>query len=54
MQERTIYIDENNNYVYMDNRIFEIMNHQYDLVTIPVEKMTRGKLNEYTKVFIKI
>ena len=53
-QERTIYIDENNNYVYKwDNRIFEIMNHQYDLVTIPVEKMTRGMLNEYTKSLYK-
>ena len=53
-QERTIYIDENNNYVYKwDNRIFEIMDHQYDLVTIPVEKMTRGMLNEYTKSLYK-
>ena len=53
-QERTIYIDENNNYVYKwDNRIFEIMDHQYDLVTIPIEKMTRGMLNEYTKSLYK-
>ena len=53
-QERTIYIDENNNYVYkFDNRIFEIYDHQYDLVTIPVEKMTRGMLNEYTKSLYK-
>ena len=53
-QERTIYIDDNNNYVYkFDNRIFEIMDHQYDLVTIPVEKMTRGMLNEYTKSLYK-
>lgn len=53
-QERTIYIDDNNNYVYKwDNRIFEIMDHQYDLVTIPVEKMTRGMLNEYTKSLYK-
>ena len=53
-QERTIYIDENNNYVYkFDNRIFEIMDHQYDLVTIPIEKMTRGMLNEYTKSLYK-
>ena len=29
------------------------MNHQYDLVTIPVEKMTRGMLNEYTKSLYK-
>ena len=53
-QERTIYIDDNNNYVYkFNNRIFEIMDHQYDLVTIPVEKMTRGMLNEYTKSLYK-
>lgn len=53
-QERTIYIDENNNYVYKwDNRIFEIMDHQYNLVTIPIEKMTRGMLNEYTKSLYK-
>ena len=53
-QESTIYIDDNNNYVYQfDNRIFEIMDHQYDLVTIPVEKMTRGMLNEYTKSLYK-
>ena len=53
-QERTIYIDENNNYVYkFDNRIFEIYDHQYDLVTIPIEKMSRGMLNEYTKSLYK-
>ena len=53
-QERTIYIDDNDNYVYKwDNRIFEIMDHQYNLVTIPVEKMTRGMLNEYTKSLYK-
>jgi hypothetical protein len=53
-QERTIYIDENNNYVYkFDNRIFEIYDHQYDFVTIPIEKMTRGMLNEYTKSLYK-
>tara|TARA_S200002703_G_scaffold13951_1_gene12114 strand:- start:220 stop:618 length:399 start_codon:yes stop_codon:yes gene_type:complete len=53
-QERTIYIDDNNNYVYKwDNRIFEIWDHQYDLVTIPIEKMTRGMLNEYTKSLYK-
>ena len=53
-QERTIYIDDNDNYVYKwDNRVFEIMNHQYDLVTIPIEKMTRGMLNEYTKSLYK-
>ena len=53
-QERTIYIDDNNNYVYkFDNRIFEIYDHQYDKVTIPIEKMTRGMLNEYTKSLYK-
>ena len=53
-QERTIYIDDNNNYVYKwDNRIFEIMDHEYNKVTIPVEKMTRGMLNEYTKSLYK-
>ena len=53
-QERTIYIDDNDNYVYKwDNRILEIMDHQYNLVTIPIEKMTRGMLNEYTKSLYK-
>ena len=53
-QERTIYIDNNDNYVYKwDNRIFEIYDHQYDKVTIPIEKMTRGMLNEYTKSLYK-
>ena len=53
-QERTIYIDDDNNYVYKwDNRIFEIMDHEYNKVTIPVEKMTRGMLNEYTKSLYK-
>jgi len=38
-QERTIYIDDNNNYVYKwDNRIFEIWDHEYNLVNIPIEK----------------
>ena len=54
-QERTIYIDDNNNYVYKwDNRIFEIWDHQYDLVTIPIEKMTRGMLNEFCKSQVKL
>ena len=53
-QKRTIYIDDNNNYVYKwDNRIFEIMDHEYSLVNIPIEKMTRGMLNEYTKSIYK-
>ena len=53
-QERTIYIDDNNNYVYKwDNRICEIMDHEYNLVTIPIDKMTRGMLNEYTKSLYK-
>lgn len=53
-QERTIYIDDNNNYVFKwDNRIFEISDHEYNLVTIPIEKMTRGMLNEYTKSLYK-
>ena len=53
-QERTIYIDDNNNYVYKwDNRIFEIMDHEYNKVNIPIEKMTRGMLNEYTKSIYK-
>ncbi len=53
-QERTIYIDDDNNYVYKwDNRIFEIMDHEYNKVNIPVEKMTRGMLNEYTKSLYK-
>ena len=53
-QERTIYIDDNNNYVYKwDNRIFEIWDHEYNLVNIPIEKMTRGMLNEYTKSLYK-
>ena len=53
-QKRTIYIDDNNNYVYKwDNRIFEIMDHEYNKVNIPIEKMTRGMLNEYTKSIYK-
>jgi hypothetical protein len=53
-QKRTIYIDDNNNYVYKwDNRILEIMDHEYSLVNIPIEKMTRGMLNEYTKSIYK-
>ncbi len=53
-QERTIYIDDNNNYVYKwDNRIFEIMDYEYNKVNIPIEKMTRGMLNEYTKSIYK-
>ena len=53
-QERTIYIDDNNNYVFKwDNRIFEISDHEYNLVNIPIEKMTRGMLNEYTKSLYK-
>jgi len=53
-QERTIYIDDNNNYVYKwDNRILEIFDHEYNLVNIPIEKMTRGMLNEYTKSLYK-
>jgi hypothetical protein len=53
-QERTIYIDDNNNYVYKwDNRIFEIMDHEHNKVNIPIEKMTRGMLNEYTKSLYK-
>ena len=53
-QERTIYIDENNNYVFKwDNRILEIEDHEYNLVNIPIEKMTRGMLNEYTKSIYK-
>ena len=53
-QERTIYIDDNNNYVFKwDNRIFEIMDHEYSNVNIPIEKMTKGMLNEYTKRFDK-
>jgi hypothetical protein len=52
--KRTIYIDDNNNYVYKwDNRTFEIGDHDYNLVNIPIEKMTRGMLNEYTKSLIK-
>ena len=53
-QERTIYIDENNNYVFKwDNRILEISDHEYNLVNIPIEKMTKGMLNEYTKSLYK-
>tara|TARA_R100000315_G_C5082849_1_gene47921 strand:+ start:71 stop:469 length:399 start_codon:yes stop_codon:yes gene_type:complete len=53
-QKRTIYIDDNNNYVYKwDNRICEIMDHEYNSVNIPIEKMTRGMLNEYTKRIYK-
>ena len=53
-QERTIYIDDNNNYVFKwDNRIFEIMDHEYSNVNIPIEKMTKGMLNEYTKKLYK-
>jgi len=53
-QERTIYIDDNDNYLFKwDNRIFEIMDHEYYKVNIPIEKMTRGMLNEYTKSLYK-
>jgi len=53
-QERTIYIDDNNNYVYKwEYRILEIMDHEYSNVNIPIEKMTRGMLNEYCKSQVK-
>tara|TARA_R100001126_G_scaffold85258_1_gene53729 strand:+ start:241 stop:636 length:396 start_codon:yes stop_codon:yes gene_type:complete len=52
--ERTIYIDDDNNYVYKwDNRILKIWEHEYNRVNIPIEKMTRGMLNEYTKSLYK-
>ena len=52
--ERTIYIDDDNNYVYeWDNRILKIWEHEYNRVNIPIEKMTRGMLNEYTKSLYK-
>ena len=52
--ERTIYIDDNNNYVYKwDNRILEVYDHEYNRVNIPIEKMTRGMLNEYSKSLLK-
>lgn len=53
-EERTIYIDENSNYVYKyKDRYLEVFDYEYNRVTIPVEKMTRGMLNEYTKSLYK-
>lgn len=53
-EERTIYIDDNNNYVYKyKDRYLEVYDYEYNRVNIPIEKMTRGMLNEYTKSLIK-
>ncbi len=52
-EERTIYIDENNNYVYKyKERYLEVYDYEYNRVNIPIEKMTRGMLNQYTKSLI--
>ena len=53
-EERTIYIDDNNNYVYKyKDRYLEVYDYEYNRVNIPIEKMTRGMLNEYTKSLYK-
>jgi hypothetical protein len=53
-QERTIYIDDNNNYVYKyKDRYLEVYDYEYNRVNIPIDKMTRSMLNEYTKSLIK-
>ena len=53
-EERTIYIDENNNYVYKyKDRYLEVYDYEFNRVNIPIEKMTRGMLNEYTKSLYK-
>jgi len=52
-EERTIYIDDNNNYVYKyKDRYLEVYEHEYNRVNIPINKMTRGMLNQYTKSLI--
>ena len=52
-EERTIYIDDNNNYVYKyKDRYLEVYDYEYNRVNIPIEKMTRSMLNEYTKSLI--
>ena len=53
-EERTIYIDDNNNYVYKyKDRYLEVYDYEYNRVNIPIDKMTRSMLNEYTKSLIK-
>ena len=53
-EERTIYIDENNNYVYKyKDRYLEVYDYEYNRVNIPIDKMTRGMLNQYTESLIK-
>ena len=52
-EERTIYIDDNNNYEYKyKDRYLEVYEHEYNRVNIPIDKMTRGMLNQYTKSLI--
>jgi len=52
-EERTIYIDDNNNYVYkFKGRYLEVDDYEYNTVNIPIDKMTRGMLNQYTKSLI--
>ena len=52
-EERTIYIDDNSNYVYKyKDRYLEVYEHEYNRVNIPINKMTRGMLNQYTKSLI--
>ena len=52
-EERTIYIDDNNNYVYKyKDRYLEVYEHEYNRVNIRINKMTRGMLNQYTKSLI--
>jgi len=53
-EERTIYIDDNNNYVYKyKDRYLEVYDYEYNRVNIPIDKMTRSMLNEYTKSLYK-
>ena len=53
-EERTIYIDDNNNYVYKyKDRYLEVYEYEYNRVNIPIDKMTRSMLNEYTKSLYK-
>ena len=54
-EERTIYIDDNNNYVYKyKDRYLEVYEYEYNRVNIPIEKMTRGMLNEFCKSQVKL
>ena len=53
-EERTIYIDDNNNYVYKyKDRYLEVYDYEYSRVNIPIDEMTRDMLNQYAKSLIK-